>query len=127
MRNSDYEGQADILELLYDRYPIRLPLIFIAIALAIIFLSIQLGPGPVLMLAGCAAGLMFVAVIMLAYGFVLLFERRRKLLPQVCPYCAATEGDGTVYVAIQIPEIDRQIVACSRCEKTWRTDMRSSR
>ncbi len=124
MQNSDYEGQADILELLYDRYPIRLPLSFIAIAVGLIFVSIKLGPGPVEMLAGCAAGLILVSLIMLAYGFVILFERRRRLLPQVCPHCQATEKDGTVYVAIQMPQIDRQIVACSRCEMTWRTDMR---
>jgi hypothetical protein len=52
---------------------------------------------------------------MLAYGFVILFERRRRLLPKIRPYCQATEGDGIAYVAIQMPEIDRQIVACSRC------------
>jgi hypothetical protein len=121
---TDDTGQADIIEQLYDRYPIRLPLIFIAIALTLIFVSVEMGPGPILMLAGCAGGLAFVAVLMLLYGFVLLAQRNRRLLPQVCPSCGAGEAEGTVYIAIKIPQIDRQIVACSRCETTWRTDLR---
>ena len=90
----------------------------------LIFVSVEMGPGPILMLAGCAGGLAFVAVLMLLYGFVLLAQRNRRLLPQVCPSCGAGEAEGTVYIAIKIPQIDRQIVACSRCETTWRTDLR---
>ncbi len=125
MQHSKRDDQtSDIIELLYDRYPIRLPLILIALGLLVIYLTSRFGNSPIVMMAGCAGGLVFVAFAMLGYGILISIERRRRLLPLVCPNCGAGEAAGDVYIAVQIPEVDRQIVACSHCEITWKTDLR---
>lgn len=118
------DDDLDGLELLYDRYPIRLPLMLISVALLIIVVVLLFGNGPIVAFAGCAVGLLFVGMVMLGYGLCIWLMRHRKWTPPMCPSCGATEVDGTVYMAIPLPGTEQQIMACSHCEVTWKTELR---